>query len=283
MTVFDEIGESFVESPTCLSQHRPRCCKIAAMTDNFATRVVLHQTVLRGANDSNSIQRVATVYIDGAEYRVSAPPQATGDALDWVPHLTVRQLKAANSDVEVRGPLCALALQSVSEELEKSKRKEVMANGLHPDGIHCAAQICTRGHVQQCDGTPSLAKHCPKCGATCITECPDCSEAIRGVERYSPTTTYERPNFCPGCGRPYPWMQHTLRTARELLEHEDKLSLDERNSLLGDLQYVLADPKAELVAAKKRLIAIKLEKTSAYAKEFFTDLIAKIAVESMKG
>jgi hypothetical protein len=140
----------------------------------------------------------------------------------------------------------------VSEELAERKRKDATADGLHPDGIHCTAQICTRGHVQQCDGTPSLAKHCPKCGATCITECPDCREPIRGVERCSPTTSYAPPNYCPGCASPYPWMQQTLRTARELLEHEDKLSSDERSSLLGDLQYVLSDPKAELVAAKKR-------------------------------
>lgn len=249
------------------------------MAENLATKVVLHQTDLLGASDPNVIQRVATVHVNGAEYRVSAPPQATGAALDWIQHFTVRE----SDEVEVQGYLRVLALRLVKEELEKQKQDASTAAGLHPDGIHCAAHICIRGHVQQCDGTPSLVKHCPKCGATCINACPDCGEPIRGVQRYSPTTRYARPNFCPRCGRPYPWMAFMLRTARELLERENKLSPDERNNLLEDLQYALSDPKAELFAVKQKLIASKLEKASMYAREFILELIAKIAVESTKG
>jgi hypothetical protein len=78
-------------------------------------------------------------------------------------------------------------------------------------------------------------------------------------------------------------MEDILRTARELLDHDDKLSLDDRNSLWGDLQYVMSDPKADLVPAKRKLIDIKLGKATAYVREVVLDLIAKITAEVLKG
>jgi hypothetical protein len=42
------------------------------------TNTVLEQRQLRGSNQDGLLQRVATVYIDGEEYRVLAPPKAEG-------------------------------------------------------------------------------------------------------------------------------------------------------------------------------------------------------------
>jgi hypothetical protein len=78
-------------------------------------------------------------------------------------------------------------------------------------------------------------------------------------------------------------MEDRLRTARELLEHDAKLSLDDRNNLWGDLQYVMSDPKDGLVPAKKKLIEIKLGKATEYVREAILDLMAKTAAEVLKG
>src|SRR6266851_199584 len=94
------------------------------MTDNLETKVVLNQTVLHGSNQPNVLQRVATVYVDGKEYRVSAPPEARGNALGWAPHFTVRQLVDINSEVEIHDDFGRLALKITIEELEKQKRDE---------------------------------------------------------------------------------------------------------------------------------------------------------------
>jgi len=85
-------------------------------------KVVLKQAILRGPKQPNVLQRVATVYIDGSEYRVSAPPDATGDALDWLPHLVVRQSVDINSEVEIHDAYGVLALQAVKEELKRRKQ-----------------------------------------------------------------------------------------------------------------------------------------------------------------
>jgi hypothetical protein len=39
----------------------------------------------------------------------------------------------------------------------------------------------------------------------------------------------------------------------ELLYHDDKLSQDDREKLWGLLQYVMSDPKSDMVPAKKKL------------------------------
>jgi hypothetical protein len=89
------------------------------VAENFEIKVVLKKRVLSGSGHAHSLQRVANVYINGKEYRVSAPPDATGDALDWFAHFNVRQLVDVNSEVEVRDAFGMLALKAVREKLEK--------------------------------------------------------------------------------------------------------------------------------------------------------------------
>jgi len=91
----------------------------------------------RGSTSSTQlglVQRVATVYIDGEEYRVSAPPDATGETLDWAPHLKVTQLDNFGAEVELGWSGEGLvALEAVKKELEKQKGNECGATGMHPD------------------------------------------------------------------------------------------------------------------------------------------------------
>ena len=77
-------------------------------------------------------------------------------------------------------------------------------------------------------------------------------------------------------------MQDRLQTAKELLYHDDKLTMDDRTQLLDLLKYVMSDPRGGLAPAKKKLIEIKLEKATGYVREIFLDLIAKIAAETLK-
>src|SRR5262249_51219879 len=112
--------------------------------------------------------------------------------------------------------------------------------------------------------------------------CPRCSEGIRGIGTQQHKTGYLLPRYCHSCGRPYPWMEEKLRTARELLDHDDKLTFDDKTSLWDDLQYVMSDPKADLVPAKRKLIHIKLETASSFVRETLTELLAKTIAESLK-
>jgi hypothetical protein len=169
------------------------------------------------------------------------------------------------------------------EEVKQLARNERRQTGANPDGIHCTAQICKQGHIQHCDGMPFSEKvHCVTCGSKCIDECMHCQEPIRGAVAYTDTSRYVRPQFCHGCGHPYPWMEERLRTARELLDNDDKLSEQDRQSLWGDLQYVMSTPKADLAPAKRKLIEIKLASATGAIREAVMELLAKTAAEMMK-
>jgi hypothetical protein len=78
-------------------------------------------------------------------------------------------------------------------------------------------------------------------------------------------------------------MQERLRTAKDLLDHDDKLLLADRERLWDLLEYVMSDPKSDLAPAKKKLIEIDLEKAKAETKDFIQGVIAKMGVEAMKG
>jgi hypothetical protein len=77
-------------------------------------------------------------------------------------------------------------------------------------------------------------------------------------------------------------MAERLDTARELLWNDDHLSLEDRDKLWGLLQYVLSDPKSDLVPAKRKLIDIKLGGAVAATREFIENIIAKSIAETLK-
>ena len=77
-------------------------------------------------------------------------------------------------------------------------------------------------------------------------------------------------------------MDDKLRTAHDLLFHDDQLTYEERKELWGLLSYVMSSPKADLAPAKSKLISIKIQKAAAPIKDFVTDLLAKYAAEMSK-
>lgn len=107
------------------------------MTQNLKSeiKVVLKQIVLSGSRQPNLLQRIAVVYINGSEYRVLAPPEAKGDALDWVPHFSVRQLVDINSEVEIHDASGVLVVKAVKEELERLRQLSAVTVDQSPPSV----------------------------------------------------------------------------------------------------------------------------------------------------
>jgi hypothetical protein len=161
----------------------------------MSTKVVIEQRYLRGSTQNDLLQKVATAYVDAEEYRVYAPSNAVGDALEWVGQFRVHQPnpESFNSEVVPDFGYRVLATKLVKEELERMKRDTNRA-GLNPDGIHFDAQICLHGHIKSADGSSfEKGEHCTICGALCIDECPHCKTPIRGPNQYSSVQHYEIP------------------------------------------------------------------------------------------
>jgi hypothetical protein len=250
----------------------------------MALRIVIDNAVLRGS-PQDELQLVGTAYSPtGEEYRVYAPAKATGKALMWLDYCFVHQQTS-----DERGPgespiedgRKGVVIGQVKEELEKHDFDEDIWRGVNSKGQYYAAQICRRGHVRSTDGTDFKADdHCPICGEPCIDRCPKCEAPIRGQSLYA--TNFTLPLYCHKCGRSYPWMEDRIQTARELLYHDDKLTMDDKEKLWGLLQYVMSDPKSDTAPAKKRLFEIGVEKALPATREFFLDLMAKLGAEMLK-
>jgi hypothetical protein len=251
---------------------------------SMALKIVIDNAVLRGSPQEQFWQRVATAYPPtGEEYRVYAPPKATGNAVGWSEHFSVRQLSESGMGENfIEDGLKYSIINQVKEELEKHELDADIWRDVNSQGRYCAAQICLRGHVHSIDGSPFKPdERCEQCGQICIDHCQNCKAPIRGARVYS--GDYTLPFYCYKCGRPYPWMQERLRTAKDLLDHDDKLLLADRERLWDLLEYVMSDPKSDLAPAKKKLIEIDLEKAKAETKDFIQGVIAKMGVEAMKG
>jgi hypothetical protein len=254
----------------------------------MALTVVIEHSVLYGADDDMSVQKVATVYVDGDSYSVVAPSKLKGEALKFTDHFSVREpSKDAldwGAEFLVTDHRRNAIVNAVAEELRKQKRDAGRAVGRTPDGIYFDAQICRRGHVQSYAGSPfTPGDHCSKCGSECIDECPACQEPIRGMIADSKMVGYNPPSYCHGCGRAYPWMQERLRTAKDLLDHDDKLLLEDRERLWDLLQYVMSDPRSDLAPAKKKLFEIGIADALPATREFLLDFMAKATAEVFKG
>jgi hypothetical protein len=78
-------------------------------------------------------------------------------------------------------------------------------------------------------------------------------------------------------------MEDHIKTARELLSYDEKLTAEDRLALLEDLKYVLSDPTNTLAAAKRKLIEIKLGNATEWVRVAITDLVAKTIAEVVKG
>jgi hypothetical protein len=88
---------------------------------------------LRPSGEDDVLQHFATVYIDGVQYRVLAPSDAVGDALEWIGHLQVRRTNPENgSDMDADHFLTILAVKSVKEELEKPRETSGDASPTEP-------------------------------------------------------------------------------------------------------------------------------------------------------
>lgn len=251
-------------------------------------KVVIQRRTLAGSGEDGLLQRVATVYLeDGQELRVYAPPMAVGDSLEWIRQCSVHgrddDAFSPASEVALDGAHKVFALKAVKEELERQKRDANRPVGMNPDGIYYDAYICLRGHVLSSGLiTFNRSQYCQRCGSSILSDCQNCNTPLRGI-RHNSEGHYRRPDFCHQCGHPFPWMSERLDTARDLLNHDDKLTFEERKELWNLLQYVMSDPKSDLVPAKKKLIDINLAKAAAVTREAVTDLLVKYLAEISKG
>lgn len=153
-------------------------------------------------------------------------------------------------------------------------------------GQYSVAQICMNGHeiTSMYDETPELrAKFCEKCGESTTTECAKCSSKIRGyynVPGVFSLETYKVPNYCHGCGEPYPWTQKLLSNAIDLVELDEGLNKEEKEIIKNafpDLIFESSNTPVAIARYKKYM-----EKAQSYIKNGVRQIFIDVVSESVK-
>jgi hypothetical protein len=153
-------------------------------------------------------------------------------------------------------------------------------------GFYHTAQVCTNGHTvtSSIENSSSLmADFCMKCGAATVYQCGNCLKPIRGYYKTPGVISihrYTAPNFCYGCGKPYPWMSAQIDTAKELAEELEDLTEIERAKLKSAIDDIVVEsPRSELAATRIKKI---LDTISGTIGDTFQKIVVQIAAETVK-
>jgi hypothetical protein len=112
--------------------------------------------------------------------------------------------------------------------------------------------VCLNRHVRTDNELLDKPMYCEKCGAQYIQHCPACQEVVfyHDPDDFVIRSAYA-PSYCKHCGKPYPWTQTALDTAKEYIEEADELSNDDKFKLIQVLPDIIAEtPKTNLAVSR---------------------------------
>ena len=141
------------------------------------------------------------------------------------------------------------------------------------------AQICINEHVTN-SSTKEYPQHdekfCERCGSETIKHCTYCENEIRGYYHVDGVFggSFDTPNHCLECGKPYPWTESKIQSAKEVIE---LLTLSEENktTLKNSIEDIVVDtPKTETSCMKFKLITSSLtDEIKDIIKKTFVDIV----------
>lgn len=162
--------------------------------------------------------------------------------------------------------------------------------------IQYAQSVCLNGH-QASDNVSwgvQTTGFCDKCGAKLISICPSCKNPIPGsidpndynsdVFILSGPTVTPVPKYCNSCGKPYPWTQSAIDSAKELIEMSELDSTD-KESFNESIPDLLVDtPKTKLAITKFKIYTDKIGSGIADGlKEVLVDVVSETVKRAIWG
>lgn len=138
------------------------------------------------------------------------------------------------------------------------------------------ASICKNGHVVSKYNANSQ-RHCSKCGAEVVSLCSHCNQPIRGLFVSDIVIVgnrpYTRPDYCYNCGKPYPWTESALQSTALLLQEEEELSEQLKESLVESLPDIITETPAT------NLAVVRVKKCFASAGKFTVDAVRQFVID----
>lgn len=140
------------------------------------------------------------------------------------------------------------------------------------------ALICTNGHLinSQLRAHHDLnPAYCSTCGQPTISKCPDCNHDIKGlrISEFSYIFTYTVPAYCEYCGQPFPWTKSALESAALIIQEDENLSEQLKESVAGSLSDVIVENP------KTNLAVVRLQKCLSTAGKFTADAVRQFVID----
>lgn len=117
---------------------------------------------------------------------------------------------------------------------------------------------------------------CPQCGVDNINGCLHCETTIEDDEEYRS----ERPSYCCACGKPFPWTETALATAREYTDEIEGLSTEEKSAFKATFSDLTVDTARTGLAASRFMKYIR--KIGPKAGDVLMQIITGVATEAAK-
>jgi hypothetical protein len=150
-------------------------------------------------------------------------------------------------------------------------------------GHYGKAQICLNGHVIDASFDKSAQQNnvfCEKCGEKIITQCPYCSNDIRGD--YIPDipmspSDYNLPAYCLKCGKAFPWTESKLKSVIEMAVEAGRLNTKETRQFEECIKDIVKDtPQVKLSANRFKKVMSKVgNETASGIRDIIVDLISE--------
>lgn len=146
-------------------------------------------------------------------------------------------------------------------------------------GFYHTAQVCLNGHLitDSADIYPeSHNPYCTRCGAKTITSCPSCSAPIHGDYDCGVVVMGSEPTvdaYCYNCGKPYPWTEVAIQSARETIMEDDSFTDAAKKSMVESLPDIICE------TPKTNLAVVRLKKGLSSARKFTADAIRQFVID----
>lgn len=146
------------------------------------------------------------------------------------------------------------------------------------------ALICENGHIL----SPTIdlktnfdSPFCTECGARTISKCPHCESEIRGVSYDSLDFYYSLPSYCHNCGKPYPWTESALKVAALLIQEDENLDNEQKQTLQDCLPDLITEtPSTNLAVVRLKKALKKVGKfTGEGLLQFVNDFCCQLALK----
>lgn len=146
------------------------------------------------------------------------------------------------------------------------------------------ATICINGHIISCR-IANIQDYCSQCGQKAFSVCPECKEPVHGLEKFEGVVnlnrSYNKPYYCHKCGKPYPWTQHIIDNAVELLSIDGDVDEEIKRTIKEAIPNLLVEtPMTQYHAIKFKNC---MDKVSNAVSDLMKQLLKDAVIAGVKG